>query len=31
LAKHWRTAISLLVGAAALALLLGNLRDLRRG
>ncbi len=29
--KHWRTAISLLVGAAALALLLGNLRDLRRG
>jgi hypothetical protein len=31
LARHWRTAISLLVGAAALALLLGNLRDLRRG
>ena len=30
LLKHWRTAISLLVGAAALALLIGNLRDLRR-
>jgi hypothetical protein len=31
LLKHWRTAIALLVGAAALALLLGNLRNLRRG
>jgi hypothetical protein len=30
LLKHWRTAASLLVGAAALALLLGNLRDARR-
>ena len=29
--KHWRTAISVLVAMAALALLLGNLRDLRRG
>jgi hypothetical protein len=29
--KHWRTAISLLVGAAALALLFGNLRNARRG
>jgi hypothetical protein len=29
--KHWRIAISLLVGAAALALLWGNLRDARRG
>jgi hypothetical protein len=28
--KHWRTAISLLIGAAALALLFGNLRDARR-
>jgi hypothetical protein len=31
LLKHWRTALSLLVGAAALALLFGNLRDARRG
>jgi hypothetical protein len=31
LLKHWRTALSLLVGAAAVALLAGNLRDLRRG
>jgi hypothetical protein len=31
LIKHWRIAVSLLIGAAALALLLGNLRDLRRG
>jgi hypothetical protein len=31
LLKHWRTAISLFVGVAALALLLGNLRDARRG
>ncbi len=30
LLKHWRIAISLLIGAAAIALLLGNLRDLRR-
>jgi len=30
LLKHWRIAISLLVGAAAVALLLGNLRDIRR-
>ena len=29
--KHWRTAIAVLLGAAALTLLLGNLRDLRRG
>jgi hypothetical protein len=29
--KHWRTAISLLVGAAALALLFGNLRNARSG
>ena len=29
--KHWRTAISVLVGAAALTLLLGNLEELRRG
>jgi hypothetical protein len=29
--QHWRIAISVLVGAAALALLLGNLRDLRHG
>jgi hypothetical protein len=29
--KHWRIAISLLIGAAALALLFGNLRDARRG
>jgi hypothetical protein len=29
--KHWRIAISLLVGAAALSLLLGNLRAVRRG
>ena len=29
--KHWRTAIALLLGAAALTLLVGNLRDLRRG
>jgi len=29
--KHWRIAISLLVGAAAVALLFGNLRDMRRG
>jgi hypothetical protein len=28
--KHWRTAISVLVGAAALTLLLGNLKELRR-
>jgi hypothetical protein len=28
---HWRTALALLVGAAALALLFGNLRDARRG
>ncbi|MBV9003804.1 MAG: hypothetical protein JO181_04035 [Solirubrobacterales bacterium] len=28
--KHWRTAISVLVGAAALALLFGNLEELRR-
>ena len=31
LLNHWRTASSLLVGAAALALLFGNLRDARRG
>ena len=30
LLTHWRTAISLLVGTAALALLVGNLRDIRR-
>jgi hypothetical protein len=30
LLKHWRTAISLLVGASALALLFGNLRAIRR-
>jgi len=29
--KHWRTAISVLVGAAALVLLSGNLEELRRG
>jgi hypothetical protein len=29
--KHWRTALALLVGVAALALLVGNLRDARRG
>jgi hypothetical protein len=29
--KHWRTAISVLVGAAALVLLFGNLEELRRG
>jgi hypothetical protein len=29
--KHWRTAISVLVGAAALTLLFGNLEELRRG
>jgi hypothetical protein len=29
--RHWRIAISLLVGAAALTLLYGNLRDIRRG
>jgi hypothetical protein len=28
---HWRTALALLVAAAALALLFGNLRDARRG
>jgi hypothetical protein len=28
--RHWRTALALLVGAAALALLVGNVRDLRR-
>jgi hypothetical protein len=28
--KHWRTAISVVVGIAALALLAGNLQDLRR-
>ena len=31
LLKHWRTAISLVVGVAALALLFGNLRNARRG
>jgi hypothetical protein len=31
LLNHWRTAVSVLVGAAALLLLVGNLRDLRRG
>ncbi len=31
LLKHWRTALALLVGVAALALLFGNLRDARRG
>jgi hypothetical protein len=31
LLKHWRIAISVLVGVAALALLFGNLRELRRG
>jgi hypothetical protein len=29
--RHWRTAISVLVGAAALVLLFGNLEELRRG
>jgi len=29
--KHWRTAISVLLGAAALVLLFGNLEELRRG
>ena len=29
--KHWRTAISVLVGVTALTLLLGNLDELRRG
>jgi hypothetical protein len=29
--RHWRIAISLLVGAAAVTLLYGNLRDIRRG
>jgi hypothetical protein len=29
--RHWRTALSLLVGIAAFALLFGNLRDIRRG
>jgi hypothetical protein len=29
--KHWRTAISVFVGAAALVLLFGNLEELRRG
>lgn len=29
--KHWRTAASVVVGVAALALLVGNLRDARRG
>jgi energy-coupling factor transporter transmembrane protein EcfT len=28
--RHWRTAISVLVGVAALALLAGNLQDMRR-
>jgi hypothetical protein len=28
--KHWRTALSLLLGVAALALLVGNLRDIHR-
>ncbi len=28
--KHWRTALALLIGAAALAVLFGNLRDARR-
>ena len=28
--RHWRTAISVLVGAAALALLVANFRDIRR-
>lgn len=31
LLRHWRTAISLLLGTAALVLLIGNLRNLRRG
>ncbi len=30
LSRHWRTAISVLIGVAALALLAGNLQDMRR-
>jgi hypothetical protein len=30
LAKHWRTALALLVGIASVGLLIGNLQDLRR-